>query len=194
MGNSRRIVKTIVRTPTRSLVCRYRCSTYITSVVSLRMQAMTKNMAPKYICQTRNMRWSVSNGRAIMTSSVTSSMTKSLQKKKNEYFISCVHDMRQFHELRTSLTLKLNLILNGLQSFRHGINSLITYFSMFRIYCNEIFMLYKVIASEFTTMACNNFFFVAVTPCCNDFVVIATIFSIVIVLFSCSVMCVNNVE
>ena len=44
-------------------------------------------------------------------------------------------------------------------------------------------MLYKLIASEFITTACNNFFIVAVTPYSNDFVVIATIFSVVIVLF-----------
>ena len=35
-------------------------------------------------------------------------------------------------------------------------------------------------------MACNNFFVVAIIPYCNDFVVIATIFSVVIDLFSCS--------
>ena len=55
-------------------------------------------------------------------------------------------------------------------------------------------MLYKHIASEFITTARNNFFVVAVTPYCNDFVVIATISSVVIVLFSCSVMCLNHVE
>ena len=55
-------------------------------------------------------------------------------------------------------------------------------------------MLYKLIASEFITMDCNNFFVVAVTPYCNDFVVIATIFSVVICHFSCSVMCLNHVE
>ena len=44
-------------------------------------------------------------------------------------------------------------------------------------------MLYKLIASEFITSACHNFFVVAVTPYCNDFVVIAMIFSVVIVLF-----------
>ena len=55
-------------------------------------------------------------------------------------------------------------------------------------------MLYKLIASEFITTACNNLFVVAVTPYCNDYVVIATIFSVVIVLFSCSVRCLNLVE
>ena len=55
-------------------------------------------------------------------------------------------------------------------------------------------MLYKLIASEFITTAWNNFLVVAVTPYCNDFVVIGTIFSIVIVLFSYSVMCLNHVE
>ena len=55
-------------------------------------------------------------------------------------------------------------------------------------------MLYKLIASELITMARNKFFVVAVTPYCNDFVVIATIFSVVVVLFSCSVMCLNHVE
>ena len=58
--------------------------------------------------------------------------------------------------------------------------------AIFRIYCNEIFLLYKPIASEFITTTCNNFFAVAITPYCNDFVVIATIFSVVIDLFSCS--------
>ena len=43
-------------------------------------------------------------------------------------------------------------------------------------------------------MACNNFFVVAITPYSKDFVVIATIFSTVIDLFSCSVMCVNHVK
>ena len=43
-------------------------------------------------------------------------------------------------------------------------------------------------------MACNNIFVVAITPYCKDFVVIATIFSTVIHLFSCSVMCVNHVK
>ena len=55
-------------------------------------------------------------------------------------------------------------------------------------------MLYKLIASEFITTARNNYFVVAVTPYCNDFVVIAMIFSVVIVLFCCSVMCLNHAE
>ena len=55
-------------------------------------------------------------------------------------------------------------------------------------------MLYKLIASEFITTAGNDIFFVAVTPYCTDFVVIATIFSVVIVLFSCSVRCLNHLE
>ena len=55
-------------------------------------------------------------------------------------------------------------------------------------------MLYKLIASEFITTACNNFFVDAVTPYCTDFVVIATIFSVVIVHFSFSVRCLNHVE
>ena len=38
------------------------------------------------------------------------------------------------------------------------------------------------------------FFVVALTPYCTDFVVIATIFSVVMVLFSCSVRCINHVE
>ena len=80
-GTSNELWKTIVRFPIWSLVRRYRCATYITNVVSISMQAMTKNVAPKHICQTRNMRWSVSKGRAVMTSSITSSMTKSLQKE-----------------------------------------------------------------------------------------------------------------
>ena len=55
-------------------------------------------------------------------------------------------------------------------------------------------MLYKPLSSEFVSTACNNFFVVAITPYCNDFVVIATIFSVVIDLFSCSVMCLNHVK
>ena len=55
-------------------------------------------------------------------------------------------------------------------------------------------MLYKPLSSEFVSTTCNNFFVVAITPYCNDFVVIATIFSIVIDLFSCSVMCLNHVK
>ena len=103
--------------------------------------------------------------------------------------------MRKFYLLRTSLTSTLNLILNGLCSFRYDINSLTTQISLFRIYCIVIFLLYKPIASEFITMACNNFFVVAITPYCNDFVVIATIFSVVIYLFSCSeIMCLNHVK
>ena len=73
-------------------------------------------------------------------------------------------------------------------------NSLTTQVSMFRIYCNEIFLLYKPIASELIATACNNLFVVAITPYCNDFVVIATIFSVVIDLFSCSVMCLTQVK
>ena len=63
---------------------------------------------------------------------------------------------------------------------------------MFRIYCNEIFWLYKPIASQLITTACNKFFVIAVTAYCNDFVVIATIFFVVIDLFSGSVMCLNH--
>ena len=55
-------------------------------------------------------------------------------------------------------------------------------------------MFFKLIAPEFITTACNNFFVVAVTLFCNDFVDVATIFSVVIVHFSCSVMCLNHVE
>ena len=65
---------------------------------------------------------------------------------------------------------------------------------MFRNYCNEIFLLYKPIASEFITTACNNFFVVATAPYCKDFVLIATICSVVINLFSCGVMCLNHVK
>ena len=43
-------------------------------------------------------------------------------------------------------------------------------------------------------MACNNFFVVATTPYWNEFLVIATIFSVVIDLLSCSVMCLNHVK
>ena len=49
-------------------------------------------------------------------------------------------------------------------------------------------MLRKLIALEFIITAHNNFFDIAITPYCNDFVVIATIFSIVIGIFSCSVI------
>ena len=88
----------------------------------------------------------------------------------------------------------LNFILNGLHSFWYGINSQTKQFYMFRVYCNEIFMLYKPISSEFILTACNNFFVVAITSYCNDFVVIAMIYSVVIDLFSCSVMCPNHVK
>ena len=54
--------------------------------------------------------------------------------------------------------------------------------------------MYKPIATEFIVTDYNNFFVVAKTPNCNDFVVIATIFSVVIYLFSCSVMCRNHVK
>ena len=67
-------------------------------------------------------------------------------------------------------------------------------FSMFRIYCNEIFLVYKPIDTKFITTACNNFFVVGITPYYNDFLVIATIFSVVIDLFSCSVMCLTHVK
>ena len=42
--------------------------------------------------------------------------------------------------------------------------------------------------------ACKTFFVVAITPYCKDFVVIATIITVAIELFSCSVMCLNNVK
>ena len=65
---------------------------------------------------------------------------------------------------------------------------------MFRIYCNEIFLLYKPIASEFIMTACNNFFVVEITSYSKDFVVIATIITVVIELFSHSVMFLNHVK
>ena len=65
---------------------------------------------------------------------------------------------------------------------------------MFRIYCNKIFLLYKPIASEFIITIRNNFFDIAITLSCNGFVVIATIISVVIDLFSFSVMCLNPVK
>ena len=65
---------------------------------------------------------------------------------------------------------------------------------MFRNYCNDIFLLYKPIASEFITSAWNNFFVVAIAPYCKDFVLTAMIFSIVINLFSCGVICLNHVK
>ena len=54
--------------------------------------------------------------------------------------------------------------------------------------------MYKPIDTKFITTASNDFFVVAITPYYNDFVVIATIFSVVIDLFSCSVMCLNRVK
>ena len=65
---------------------------------------------------------------------------------------------------------------------------------MFRIYCNDIFLLYKPIATQLIAMACNNLFVIAITPYCNNFVVIATIFSVDIDLFSCSFMCQTHVK
>ena len=65
---------------------------------------------------------------------------------------------------------------------------------MLRIYCIEIFLLYKPIASEFITMACKKFFVVAITPHCKEFVVIAMIITVVIKLFSRSVMFLNHVK
>ena len=52
----------------------------------------------------------------------------------------------------------------------------------------------RILISEFILTTCNNFYVVAITPYCNDFVVIATIFSVVIDLFSCSLMCLNHVK
>ena len=52
----------------------------------------------------------------------------------------------------------------------------------------------RILISEFILTTCNNFFVVAITPYCKDFVVIATIFSVVIDLFSCSLMCLNHVK
>ena len=43
-------------------------------------------------------------------------------------------------------------------------------------------------------MACKKFFVVAITPYCKEFVVIAMIITVVIELFSCSVMCLNHVK
>ena len=73
--------KTIVETRTRTLAGRYRGATYITITVSKRIQAAMTNVASKYICQTPNMGGSVLKGHAIMTSPLTSSMTKCLQKE-----------------------------------------------------------------------------------------------------------------
>ena len=44
-----------------------------------------------------------------------------------------------------------------LRSFLYGINTLTTQFSMFRIYCVEIFLLYKPIATEFITTVATTF-------------------------------------
>ena len=65
---------------------------------------------------------------------------------------------------------------------------------MFWNYWNEIFLLYKPIALEFITTACNNFFVVATAPYCKDFVLMAMIFSVVVNLFSCGVMCLNHAK
>ena len=65
---------------------------------------------------------------------------------------------------------------------------------MLRIYCIEILLLYKPIASEFIMMACNNFFVVGITSYSKDFVVIATIIAVVIELSSRSVMFLNHVK
>ena len=47
----------------------------------------------------------------------------------------------------------------------------------------RFFLLYTVIAWEFITTACNNFLVIVITRYCNVFVVVATIFSVVIDLF-----------
>ena len=47
-------------------------------------------------------------------------------------------------------------------------------------------MLHKLIASEFITTACIDFFIVAITPITMTLVVIATIYFVVLSLFSCS--------
>ena len=55
----------------------------------------------------------------------------------------------------------------------------------------------KIFAKKIITVAktaCKTFFVVAITPYCKDFVVIATIITVAIELFSCSVMCLNNVK
>ena len=81
-GTSDEFWKTIVRTLTRTLVHRYRCATDITNALSIGMQAVIINVASEYICHSQNMQGSVSKGCAILTSSLTSSMTTSLE---NEY-------------------------------------------------------------------------------------------------------------
>ena len=81
MGNVGRIVKDDFLNPHRTLVRWYRCTTYITNAVSIRMQAAMTNVESKYLCQTPNMWGSVSKGYAIMTSSLTSSTTISQQKE-----------------------------------------------------------------------------------------------------------------
>ena len=47
-------------------------------------------------------------------------------------------------------------------------------------------MLHKPITSEFITTACIDFFIVVITPITMTLVVIATIFVVVLSLFSCS--------
>ena len=58
----------------------------------------------------------------------------------------------------------------------------------------RFYLLYKPIASEIIMTAYNNYFVIAITPYCKDFVVIATTISVVIELFCCRVMCPNHVK
>ena len=58
--------------------------------------------------------------------------------------------------------------------------------AIYEIYCNENLVLHKPIASGFITMACIDYFIVAITPITTTLVVIATTFFVVLSLFSCS--------
>ena len=66
--------------------------------------------------------------------------------------------------------------------------------AIYGIYCNENIVLHKPIASEFITMACIDFFVVAITLITTTLVVIATTFYVVLSIFSCSESIVELIE
>ena len=76
MGNIGRIVKNDCPNPHMNPSMSISITAYISNTESIRMQAAMTNVASKYLCQTQNIRGSVSNGRAIMTSSTTKSPQK----------------------------------------------------------------------------------------------------------------------
>ena len=55
--------------------------------------------------------------------------------------------------------------------------------AIYGTYCNENLVLHKPIVSEFITMACIDFFVVAITPITTTLIVIATNFFVVLSLF-----------